>query len=72
MTGEIPEGPERNRVINALQRDQCPDCSRPGLRGGPRGGAGQNLFCDGCGSGFNIALPRHVMFVQRIGGGVKQ
>jgi hypothetical protein len=41
------------------------------MRGGPRGGAGQNIFCDHCGSGFNVALPRNIVFVQRIGPGVK-
>jgi hypothetical protein len=66
MTGEIADGPERDRIIYALQRDQCPDCDHFGMRGGPRGGAGQNIFCNHCGAGFNVALPRNVMFVQRI------
>jgi ribosomal protein S27AE len=53
--------------IEALTRDTCPDCGHLGLDGGPRGGAGQNVFCGKCGSGFNIALPRFVMMAQRIG-----
>jgi hypothetical protein len=69
---DIADGPERDRIIYALQRDLCPDCGHLGMRGGPRGGAGQNIFCEACGSGFNVALPRNIMFVQRIGGGVKQ
>jgi hypothetical protein len=53
--------------IDALRRDQCPDCkSLAGLDPGPRGGAGQNIFCRSCGSGFNVAWPRHIMFAERI------
>ena len=55
-----------DRVIEALRRDICPDCRTPGLRAGSRGGAAQNLSCDACGAGFNVVLPRHVMFAERI------
>jgi hypothetical protein len=53
--------------LEALRRDQCPDCGWLGFRGGPRGGAGQNIFCLHCSAGFNVAFPRHIIFVQRIG-----
>lgn len=54
--------------IAALVRDQCPDCnSMDGFDSGPRGGAGQNIFCRECGSGFNVAQPRQIVFAQRIG-----
>jgi ribosomal protein S27AE len=59
--------PEHDHILSYLQRDVCPDCGNQGLDGGPRGGAGQNLFCGKCGSGFNVALPRAIMFIQRIG-----
>jgi hypothetical protein len=59
-------------VLNALRTDTCPDCRSLGLRAGPRGGAGQNIFCDACGSGFNIAYPRFIIMAQRIGARVKQ
>jgi hypothetical protein len=72
MIGDIPDGPERERVLEALRRDTCPDCGAVGFRDGPRGGAGLNIFCRHCGAGFNVALPRQIMFVQRIGSGVKQ
>jgi transcription elongation factor Elf1 len=54
-------------TLEALQRDTCPDCGHLGLDGGPRGGSGQNLFCGKCGAGFNVALPRCVIFAERIG-----
>jgi hypothetical protein len=64
--------PDYGRITNALNRDQCPDCAAFGFRPGPRGGASQNIFCRGCGSGFNVGpvlpgLPREIVFVQRIG-----
>jgi hypothetical protein len=53
--------------IDMLRIDQCPDCkSMAGLVGGPRGGAGRNIFCDECGAGFNVAQPRFIMFAERI------
>jgi ribosomal protein S27AE len=58
--------PDYARIIVALQRDQCPDCGQLGFDDGPRGGAGINLFCSNCGSGFNVALPRAIMTAQRI------
>jgi hypothetical protein len=56
--------------VDSLRQDICPDCnSRAGLHPGPRGGAGQNIFCIGCGMGFNVARPRFIMFAERIGKG---
>jgi hypothetical protein len=55
-----------DRLLKALQQDTCPDCGADGLLPGPRGGAGQNLFCDACGSAFNVALPRYIITAQRI------
>jgi hypothetical protein len=63
-----PEHPDHDRIIASLQRDQCPDCNEHGFVDGPRGGAGINIFCAHCGSGFNVALPRAVFMVQRIPG----
>jgi hypothetical protein len=57
---------EQHQIIMALQRDQCPDCKRLGFVGGPRGGAGQNIFCANCGAGFNVALPRSIVMAERI------
>jgi hypothetical protein len=53
-------------TLGRLRSDHCPDCLKPGLRAGPRGGAGQNLICDDCGAKFNVALPRYIVFAQRI------
>jgi hypothetical protein len=69
MIGEISEGPERERILEALRADRCPDCDNVGLEGGPRGGAGQNIFCRQCGAGFSVARPRFIFFAQRIGNG---
>jgi hypothetical protein len=52
--------------IEALRRSTCPDCFAD-LRDGPRGGAGQNLFCTACGEGFNVSFPRFILFAHRIG-----
>jgi len=52
--------------IERLRKDQCPNCGTLGLRGGPRGGEGQNIFCDACKSGFNVALPRAIVFADII------
>jgi hypothetical protein len=57
---------ERDAIVEALRRDTCPDCGHLGFRDGPRGGAGINVFCLSCGAGFNIAMPRYIMFAERI------
>ena len=31
MIGDIPDGPERERVLEALRRDTCPDCGAVGF-----------------------------------------
>ena len=64
MTGEDIE---REKLVAAIREDRCPDCGHLGFDDGPRGGAGINLFCRHCNSGFNVATPRYVMFAQRIG-----
>jgi hypothetical protein len=57
---------ERERLLDKLRRDTCPDCGHVGFRDGPRGGASINIFCKGCGTGFNVAMPRYIMFAERI------
>ena len=52
--------------IAMLRRDLCADCGMQALKPGPRGGAGQNLLCERCGAGFNVAFPRYVIWAQRI------
>jgi hypothetical protein len=46
--------------IASLRRNQCPTCTNWGLLAGPRGGAGQNLYCANpqCRAAFLVA-PRH-------------
>lgn len=56
-------------VVDALRRNVCPDCGNLGLDAGPRGGAGQNIFCPNCGAGFNVAWPRYIVMAQRINNG---
>jgi len=41
----------------------CPDCRRPGLLAGPRGGLSQNLLCAQCGARFNVGP---ILPVQRL------
>ncbi|MCA1452816.1 hypothetical protein I6F35_06225 [Bradyrhizobium sp. BRP22] len=62
--GKLVEG--RGDILNALRLDKCPDCLRGPLRPGPRGSTAINLFCDHCGSRWNVATPRYVIFAQRI------
>jgi hypothetical protein len=53
-------------LLAPLRHDICPDCGAKPLRAGPRGGVGQNIFCDGCGAGFNVVYPRYIVMAQRI------
>lgn len=39
--------------LETLRRSECLDCGHK-LIPGPRGGASQNFYCDGCGHGFNL------------------
>jgi hypothetical protein len=57
---------EEEIMIDSLRRDRCPKCKALGLRGGPRGGESQNVFCDACKSGYNIALPRMIFHLDLI------
>ena len=42
------------RMIEALDRNECPDCgAKSPFLGGPCGGMSQNILCDECGSEFN-------------------
>lgn len=66
------EGEAGKEVLMHLQMDRCPDCHRYELIPGPRGGASQNLTCGHCGSKWNVAPPRYIMFVQRLERGTKQ
>jgi hypothetical protein len=68
MIEDIPhDHPDYERIVTAIRNDRCPDCDGYGFQGGPRGGIAQNIFCLGCGAGFNVAPPRYILFVQRIG-----
>jgi hypothetical protein len=61
-----------NETLDTLNQDQCPDCGIFGMELGPRGGLSRNVFCKGCGSGFNVAPwrfdqpPHDFVFVERI------
>jgi hypothetical protein len=54
------------RIVNALRLDKCPDCYSFPMTPGPRGSMSQNLYCDACGSSWNVAPPRFVTLAQRI------
>jgi hypothetical protein len=47
----LPDG-----ALVLLTDNLCPDCADPAgvLKGGPRGGMGQNLACVRCGAEFNV------------------
>jgi hypothetical protein len=40
-------------MVQALQRDICPDCGTVGMTPGPCGGASMNVSCPSCGARFN-------------------
>lgn len=37
-----------------LRDGHCPYCGHTGFREGPHGGLAVNIFCKGCGAGFNV------------------
>jgi hypothetical protein len=41
-------------AVALLRRGRCPDCDKPGLIRGPRGGNAVNTACQHCGSEFNV------------------
>jgi len=53
----------------AIINNRCPDCGNYGFIGGPRGGAGQNIFCANpeCMAAFMVAPRKAPMIVQRVG-----
>lgn len=60
---------EQDADAESIAKNRCPVCSNWGFIEGPRGGAGQNIFCANptCRSSFNVA-PRHkIVMVHRIG-----
>ena len=68
MIDIAPDHPDYRRVSRSLGAGRCPDCGRFGFDDGPRGGAMQNIFCQHCGSGFNVGPTRaNPLFIQRIG-----
>ena len=59
--------PDRMRIVNSLNVEQCPDCHAYGFDYKPRVGISRNIFCKACDQGFNVAPdPPKVFFVQRI------
>ena len=55
-----------------LNEGECPDCGAAEIELGPRGGFSRNIFCKGCGAGFNVAPwrydqpPHNFLFAERI------
>jgi hypothetical protein len=69
MTEDISQDhPDRMRIVNSLNVEQCPDCDAYGFDYKPRVGINRNIFCKVCDQGFNVSPdPPKVFFVQRIG-----
>lgn len=55
--------------IKLLASNQCPACKNFGFIGGPRGGAGQNIYCANpqCRAAFMVAPRKAIMLAQRVG-----
>jgi hypothetical protein len=47
--------PDYQRIITALNRENCPDCSGPNLLRGSRRALKMDLLCSNCGSKFTAA-----------------
>jgi hypothetical protein len=55
--------------IETVRQNRCPRCGNWGFIAGPRGGAGQNIYCCNpeCRAAFMVA-PRHrIAFVEHVG-----
>jgi uncharacterized paraquat-inducible protein A len=66
----LPTDPDRNRILNALHRDRCPECDAK-VTLGRLEGTEQVVSCKPCGVSFNVApvfpgAPRWFTVVQRI------
>jgi len=55
--------------VGSLRRGQCPACKNWGFIPGPRGGAGQNIYCCNpvCRAGFMVAPRHNIHLAQRVG-----
>jgi hypothetical protein len=55
--------------LETIRRNQCPACKNWGFIPGPRGGAGQNLYCANpeCRAAFMVA-PRHNIALAEVVG----
>jgi hypothetical protein len=58
-----------DETVAIIRANRCPACTNWGFIAGPRGGAGQNIYCanPNCRAAFMIA-PRHdIAIAQRVG-----
>ena len=55
--------------VAMIRENQCPTCGNWGFLPGPRGGAGQNIFCanPGCRSAYMIAPRHNIVLAELVG-----
>ena len=55
--------------VAMLREDQCPACKNWGFHGGPRGGAGENIYCANplCRAAYMVAPRHNICMAERIG-----
>jgi len=56
-------GMDKDKILAALNRGECPDCGHRGFLEGPHAGLAVNIKCKGCGNEFDVCLP---IFAERI------
>ena len=57
------------KIVALIKSNRCPDCGNYGFIGGPRGGAGQNIYCCNpeCRAAFMVAPRKSILMVQSVG-----
>jgi hypothetical protein len=55
--------------VATVKANQCPVCKNWGFIPGPRGGAGQNIYCANpkCRAAFMVAPRQNIMLAERVG-----
>jgi len=61
--------PLTDSEVATLKANQCPVCKNWGFIPGPRGGAGQNIYCANprCRAAFMVAPRHNIVIAERVG-----
>ncbi len=55
--------------VELIRKNCCPNCKNFGFHSGPRGGAGQNIYCanPACRAAYNIAPRHNIVVAEHVG-----